>query len=70
MASVMSRGKSRSCKIWRTAHVLADSDMVSPHYRCGYQVPLGLVAVAGLEQHLLDIEMCSFHYAVGVKVVT
>ena len=57
-------------KIRRTAHTPADCNTISPHDGSGYLVPLGLVAIASLEQCLVHVKVCLFSDPVRVGVVT
>ena len=47
-----------------------DCNMISPHDRSGYLVPLGLVTIASLEQCLVHIKVDSFCNPVCTGIVT
>ena len=48
----------------------ADCIMIGPHDGSGYLVPLGLVTIASLEQHLAHIKVRLFSNPIHVGVVT
>ena len=47
-----------------------DCNMIGPYDGSGYLVPLGLVAIASLEQCLAHVEVCTFSNPICTGVVT
>ena len=58
------------CKIRRTSHASADSNAICPHNRSDHRMPLRLIAIACLEQCLVDVKMRPFHDAVCARVIS
>ena len=56
-------------KVGGTAHTSVDCDSVGPHDGSDDRVPSRLVAIAGFEQRLSDIEVRTFGDTVSTRVV-
>ena len=60
---------SGDCEIWSATHATANCNALSPKDRVDDRVPLGLVAVAGFERCLPNVEVTSLDDSISARVV-